>query len=211
VRVVSEHNAVFVPGRHHMELASGRYLDLLNPDPGVISLHDIANHLSQINRYTGAARRPMSVAEHAVLVADRVHSQGHGVATVLRALHHDDAEAYVGDVGRPLKAAIASVYGAIEASVDRAIAIALGLPDLNAEGWAAVKAADDWALAAEAWHLLPSHGRGWFCDGLYDPEDVHNPPAAARLHAAAPWGVRTSRRLYLSEHHRVIRTLRWQA
>lgn len=121
-------NTVFVAGPHHIETASGRYVDLLRPDPATITLADIAHHLAQANRYAGACRRPVSVAEHALLVAAMV-----------------------------------------EKGLGSAIHVALDLPDWTSTRRAAVRAADDWALAAEAWHLLPSKGEGWFCWGLYDP------------------------------------------
>lgn len=200
---MSARDTVFVAGQHHMEMASGAYVDLLDPDPAMLRLDDIAHHLSQINRYTGATRRPLSVAEHAVLVADRLRSQGHGAATILRGLHHDDPEAYLGDVGRPLKLLLGSAYSDLEVLFEERIRVALKLPLMpTAEARAAIKAADDWALAAEAWHLLPSRGEGWFCWGLYDPEDVRNPPHCARLHSGAAWGVRTPRVEFLREHRR---------
>lgn len=189
----------FVAGPHHMETASGRYVDLLTPDPATLVLDDVAHHLAQVNRYTGAARRPMSVAEHAVLVADRLRSQGHGAVTILRGLHHDDGEAYAGDVGRPLKLALGDTYGEIEAGVEDAIARALNLP--GGADWDAIKAADDWALAAEAWHLLPSRGEGWFVWGLYDPDDHRNPPAECRLPFDG-WHWTTAKAVWLDQHER---------
>lgn len=191
---------IFVAGPNHMETASGFYLNLLSPDPQWIRVADIAHHLAQINRYTGAARRPMSVAEHAILVADRLRSQGYGADVILRGLHHDDAEAFCGDVGRPLKLALGSAYGEIEARLDAAVVQALRLPKVD--DWTAVKAADDWALAAEAYHLLPSRGRGWFCDGLYDPDDRRNPPAALRLIDRTGPSSATASRLFLAQHRR---------
>lgn len=191
---------VFVAGPHHMETASGLYLDLLEPDVQEIRLEDIAHHLGQINRYTGACRRPMSVAEHAVLVADRLRSQGHGAATILRGLHHDDAEAFCGDVGRPLKLALGAAYGEIEARLDTAVVRALGLPDVA--DWTPIKAADDWALAAEAYHLLPSRGEGWFCWGQYDPNDHRNPPFAMWLLDAQGPSSTNAARLFLNQHRR---------
>lgn len=183
-----------------MEMASGVYFDLLNPSPSDVRLDDIAHHLAQINRYTGACRRPMSVAEHALLVADRLRSRGHGAATIMRGLHHDDPEAYAGDVGRPLKLALGTVYSEIEANIAAVIVDALALPgEYDAQ---AVKDADDWALAAEAWHLLPSRGEGWFCWGHYDPTDHRNPPAVFRLvdrEATHPAIIKT---LFLSAHRR---------
>lgn len=190
---------VFVAGPHHMEVASGAYVDLLNPDPATIRLEDIGHHLAQINRYTGATGRPMSVAEHTMLVADRLRWQGHTAATILRGLHHDDAEAFAGDVARPLKLALGSTYSDIEERLEAAVAVALDLPPTPVD-WPAIKAADDWALAAEAFHLLPSRGRGWFSDGLYHPDDPTNPPATARLRTGLHWS--TACDLWLAYHSR---------
>lgn len=53
-----------------MLTASGMVVDLLRPQGAVFGISDIAHHLSQINRYTGAARRPLSVAEHSLLVCE---------------------------------------------------------------------------------------------------------------------------------------------
>lgn len=199
---MTKRHETFVAGPHHMETASGVYVDLLDPDPELIRLEDIAHHLAQINRYTGAARRPISVAEHALLVAERLRVQAWPPAVMLRGLHHDDAEAYGGDVGRPLKLALGTAYREIEARVDAAIQQALNLPTLGASEWEAVKAADDWALAAEARHLLPSAGRGWFCDGLYDPTDPTNPPATLLLRAHRQlWDVNATKQAWLDEHH----------
>jgi uncharacterized protein len=187
-----------------MELASGAYLDLLDPDPALIRVTDIAHHLAQINRYTGATRRPMSVAEHTILVADRLRALGYGAATILRGLHHDDAEAYAGDVGRPLKRALGAAYAAVENTLDEVICDALDLPMANYEP---IKAADDWALAAEAWHLLPSRGEGWFCWGLYDPDDRANPPAESRLLDGSSLSPETLKLLWLGQHERWMRHL----
>lgn len=162
-----------------VETSTGRYVDLANPDPGTITLEDIAAHLSRIGRFNGACQRFYSVAEHALLVADRLRALGHGAATILRGLHHDDHEAYSGDKTRPYKLAVRAVGGPascgpweeINERLDQAIVQALDLPDLTVEAWQAIKQADNWALAAEAYHLLPSRGRGWVVDGLYDPDE----------------------------------------
>jgi hypothetical protein len=36
----------FAPGQYHIELATGRYLDLSAPDPAAITLEDVAHGLS---------------------------------------------------------------------------------------------------------------------------------------------------------------------
>jgi uncharacterized protein len=77
---------------------SGRYVNLLKPDPVSISITDIAHALSQINRFGGHTRRFYSVAQHCVLTSRLVPLQYR-----LHALLHDAAEAYFGDMVQPLK------------------------------------------------------------------------------------------------------------
>lgn len=48
---------------------TGLYINPLEMHATDIRLLDIAHHLSQINRYTGASPWPLSVAQHSVLVA----------------------------------------------------------------------------------------------------------------------------------------------
>jgi hypothetical protein len=184
-----------------IETASGRYIDPLDPSRGGVYLDDIAHHLAQVNRFNGAARRPISVAEHTILVADRLHSQGHGAPTILAGLHHDDAEYILNDICRPLKRAMNTVYGPAEDKALRIIWSALSLPDDGTVDWAAIKDADNWALAAEAFHLLPSRGQGWRDAATYDPADPLNPPAEARLLGdEMPW--RTAKAMWLAQHER---------
>jgi uncharacterized protein len=193
-----------------IETASGRYVDPLNLSCADVCLEDIAHHLAQTNRFNGAACRPMSVAEHTLLVADRLRSQGHSPATILAGQHHDDAEAYLDDVCRPLKVAIRDIYGPAEDHALHVIWEALGLPDDDVD-WLAIKTADNWALAAEAYHLLPSRGIGWRDLGglgtqAYDPCDPLNPPSEAQLRRDdLHWA--TARRLWLAQHDRLTHAL----
>jgi hypothetical protein len=182
-----------------IETASGRYIDPLNPSRGAVVLDDIAHHLAQINRFSGAARRPMSVAEHTILVADRLRSHGHGAKTILAGLHHDDAEAYLGDICRPVKSALRDIYGPAEDCALRIIWAALSLPDDGTVDWRAIKDADNWALAAEAYHLLPSRGEGWRDAAEYDPDDPHNPPQESRLPFDG-WSWLTAKKVWLAQH-----------
>lgn len=158
-----------VPGDHEIETASGRYLNLAAPDPATIHLDDIAHGLAHTCRYAGHTSRFYSVAEHAELVAAKLRADRFPPEIQLIGLHHDDAEAYVADIARPLKSLLQPAYGQITDRLDVAIWDALDLP--GPARTAAIKAADDWALAAEAYHLLPSQGRGWWSEGLYDPQD----------------------------------------
>jgi hypothetical protein len=58
----------FIPGPHHIELASGRFLDLSGPDASAIGLEDVAWGLSNTCRFAGQCRALYTVAEHALLV-----------------------------------------------------------------------------------------------------------------------------------------------
>lgn len=148
-----------IPKPHEIETFSGRFVDTKHPDPDSIILEDIAHALSNICRYGGHCSRFYSVAEHSVFVSKRMERKGYGKAMCLAALHHDDAEAYLGDVPRPLKPLLGARYRDLTEKMDRAIVRGLELPfaldDLHSE---AVKQADNWALFVEAEHLLPSEG-----------------------------------------------------
>lgn len=151
--------ATFVPGINHLELASGRYVDLLDPDPAMITLADIAHGLSHICRFSGQCSKLYTVAEHCALVAWRLVRQEYPYEIVLAGLHHDDAEALCVDIPRPLKAMLPE-YVVVESRVHAAVVTALGLQGLPFEH-PAIKEADGWALRTEAFELLPSRGAGW--------------------------------------------------
>ncbi len=162
---------MIVPNASTVETASGRYIDLSDPDPSLFVLEDIARALSRTCRYGGHTRRFFSVAEHARLVSWRLLEQGCPADVALAGLHHDDAEAYIGDITRPVVTMLPDgAKQELEERVLSAIAEGLGL-DFSLFSDPRVKAADDWALACEAHRLMPSRGQGWHCDGLYDPQD----------------------------------------
>lgn len=90
---------------------TGKQFHLFDPRAEDICIEDIAHALSLICRYTGHVQRFYSVAEHSVLVCgvvgSRLRDQGivgeRALGIVKWALLHDAAEAYVGDMARPLK------------------------------------------------------------------------------------------------------------
>lgn len=152
-----------VPTAHEVETFTGQYVDTKKPQPSTINLVDIAHALSQTCRYGGHCQSFYSVAEHAVFCSVRVERKGAPLALQIAALHHDDAEAYLGDIPRPMKKLLGPAYVSLTEQMDQAIIEALGLtgPEERFHD-PVVKDADNWALFVEAKHLLPSQGRHWW-------------------------------------------------
>ena len=159
--------------RYSLETLSGAFVDLSNPSPEQFDLHSIAHGLAKICRFGAQARFFYSVAEHAHWVSKRLEWLGHDVDVQLAGLHHDDAEAVIGDITTPMKRYLAlhtSALADLEASLMAVIIPALGFhPDEIDIAHPAVHAADRWALAGEALHLTQSGGHGWSDLPEYDP------------------------------------------
>lgn len=98
--------------------ASGRWVPLLSPSPEDVCIEDIAHSLSNICRFTGHVRSFYSVAQHSVLVAQRVMHP-------LAGLFHDAQEAYLGDMASPLKT-LFPLFHDLESRWSRVIVEALG-------------------------------------------------------------------------------------
>lgn len=127
--------------------STGQCFNVREPDPSQINLEDIAHHLSQVCRFGGAVREFYSVAEHCVYVSRLVAPE-----LAVLGLLHDAAEAYLGDVIKPLKNCLPE-YSALEHVWETAIAARFGLPSLKHPD---VKLADVAAVQAERRDLLPA-------------------------------------------------------
>lgn len=64
---------------------------------------DIAHSLSNQCRFNGHTLKFYSVAEHSLILAEIMDTEGFNKETQQWALMHDAAEAYIGDIVRPLK------------------------------------------------------------------------------------------------------------
>lgn len=151
-----------------VETMSGRFVNLMEPDPETIDVDDLVHSLSLTCRFGGQCRRFYSVAEHSLLVHDLVVHEGGDENLRLGALLHDAAEAYLGDVPTPLKLALRyaggdeDAYAILTRRMEDAIATRFDInPSIPRHPM--IKYADLWALRIEAAHLMASRGEGWGC------------------------------------------------
>lgn len=148
--------------RGWMQTFSGRRFYPLDPKASDVELIDVAHGLAMTCRYGGQCNQFYSVAEHCVLVSEIVErharNAGHHPDEVRRlaqlALMHDSAEAYIGDMIRPLKhQAEMSEFRRAEVAIELCIAEAFGL-HWTPEAHQIVKRIDDRILVDEITHLM---------------------------------------------------------
>lgn len=162
---------------------SGIFYDYENPRPDMIKLEDIAHHLSNTCRFSGACDPYYSVAEHSVLVSRLCKYPEYG-------LMHDAAEAYLWDIPRPAKSLYGDVYAKLTAKCDLAIATRFGMYSAGFH-CNAVKEADDLALKYEGHALMDD----WYGSAPSIPDDVLTWPQG--LHPTA------AKELFLEEAERL--------
>jgi hypothetical protein len=86
-----------------IETYTGKKFYPFYPNAEDIDIQDIAHSLSMQCRFNGHTRYFYSVAEHSFLIANYLENQGASHQLCLAGLLHDAAEAYLGDVVRPVK------------------------------------------------------------------------------------------------------------
>lgn len=128
------------------QISSGKFIDLLNPNPDLIGIEDIAHALSNTCRFNGHIKEHYSVAQHSVLVSYMVAPR-----LAFDALMHDATEAFLGDVSTPLKMQLPE-YQRIEKNMHNVLAYKFGFSlDIPQE----VKQADRQICWNEKKSLLP--------------------------------------------------------
>lgn len=132
----------------YIETFTGKKFPILEPDPALICIEDIAHALSNQGRWTGHTRFFYSVAEHSVLV-----SQYSSPLDRLEGLLHDASEAYLSDISRPIKhiTPIGPPYFEIEGKLMQAVVNKFGLSAAMPES---VRKADNYLLWAERAQLM---------------------------------------------------------
>jgi 5'-deoxynucleotidase YfbR-like HD superfamily hydrolase len=124
----------------------------LEPRIDHVAIEDIAHGLAFQCRFNGQTQEFYSVAQHSLIVASLVPAE-----LRLAALLHDAAEAYLGDMVKPLKVLLPA-FGAIEDQVGAIIAAAFGI---DFSDYGPIKRADLIALATEKRDLMPHSAERW--------------------------------------------------
>jgi len=126
---------------------SGIYVNPLAMRARDIRIVDIAHHLSNLCRYTGACPKHYSVAHHSILVSMQLEEEGAPRPLQLAGLLHDAGEYVFNDIASPVKKdPRMKWYRDLEHETTRMIFCVFGLdPDLLA----LTKPADDALFHAE--------------------------------------------------------------
>ncbi len=137
---------------------SGNRFYPLGPRIDRVTIEDIVHGLAYQCRFNGQTREFYSVAQHSLIVASLVAPH-----LRLAALLHDAAEAYLGDMVKPLKVLMPE-FADLEDRVSALIASAFGV---DFSDYAPIKRADLIALATEKRDLMPHSAERWaYLDGI---------------------------------------------
>jgi 5'-nucleotidase len=183
--------------RDSIRTFTNRSMRPLAPKAEDIAIEDVAHALANSCRFTGHVKYFYSVAQHATLCSYLVEHQameekgdfeGLDVEIAFWALHHDDSEAYLSDIARPIKnaaAAFGETYKAVEAQLMEAVKERFLLwPDTPEQ----VHSVDNTLLVTEARDLM--HGTDdWSAE--YRPNKM--PPLPMKIE---PWLPELNRTLF---------------
>lgn len=168
-----------------MATYTGGWIYPLNPNPDHVNIEDIAHHLSNQCRFTGAVRKFYSTGQHSILASYIVPPDD-----AMWALVHDSPEAYLSDIARPIKhnkdfVEFGEYYRKCERRLMDAICEHFGLPLEEPES---VEIADKMLLRAEQRDLMPNDPS----DGpIYEPEIV-------------PWEPEFTEKMFLSRYAHLL-------
>lgn len=145
---------------------TGKLFDLYEATPDDIDIRDIAHALSLQCRFNGHCKEFYSVAEHCLAVRWTMRKLGYSTSIQMAALLHDAAEAYIGDVIKPLKLELPA-YTKIEAHINAVISKKF---DINIHQ-SCIKVVDSHFLWVEAKRLMNSSTLSNFLKVCGPPHD----------------------------------------
>ena len=176
---------------------SAKPMSLVRPRADLVTTTDIAHSLAHICRFNGHCKHHYSVAQHSLLVASIVPEKDQ-----LPALLHDAAEAYVGDMVRPLKQLL------LETAASTTTAWLLTCFDLGTDRHTARRAAEEYSISpggdpmaehlnhlASVYHQIEQ--RVWLA--IAERFDI-DPEQPASVHKADMVALATERRDLMPEH-----------
>jgi uncharacterized protein len=141
-----------------IKVSAGHYVDLANPDPSTIEVKSIAAALSKVCRFGGHCPQFYSVAEHCIHATALACSEGYTGDALIAVFLHDAAEAYIGDMVKPLKVTMPQ-YGEAEQRIEAAIQAAFGV---DFSKWMdVIKRFDRAMLKAEKVTMWPEDTEKW--------------------------------------------------
>jgi hypothetical protein len=167
----------------YIHLYSGKRFYLLRPKVEDMDIESIAHGLSQIVRWTGQCKKPMTVAQHCVLGTDET-PQEHKLSFLL----HDAQESFVGDCAKPLKNVLPQ-YQEIESRIEKVIAKKFKIPYPHPQ---VIKEIDMRMLVTEMKWLIK--GGDW--------KNIPFRPFDFNLEI---WSMEKSKREFLKRYHRLKR------
>ncbi len=162
---------------------TGKKFDLVRPDSDLVDIDDIAHALSNVCRFGGHVRSFYSVAQHSIHVAEHLTDMDPQIQ--MQGLMHDAAEAYVGDMVRPLKRTMPMFIG-VEERIWFAICERFNFTD---EMHSRVKTADNMMLFTEARDLMTVNRLNEWATDL-EPSTV--------VKKVIPWGPGVARARFLA-------------
>lgn len=145
---------------------SGGYFDFADPESTPVSLVDIAVGLSNTCRFAGQLNEFYSVAEHSIHCLHVANEMGCSLYEKRAVFMHDAAEAFVGDVPKPLKIMLPG-YKQIEKQVEAAI-----FKHFDIVMFPVVKEIDLMLLRAEKEHFFGKQDQWHDLDGVKDCSSV---------------------------------------
>lgn len=144
---------------HTIKLRSGRYFDFDDPRPEQFEFADIAGGLAKECRYTNQTPgdKHYSVAEHCLWCLEVAVKEGMPREVQAAVLMHDAAEAFTGDINKPLKVLLGEAFKVIERRIEACIAETYGLDFSNPF----IKQVDRAMLIVERHQMWPADGVEW--------------------------------------------------